>query len=81
MLVADAEVDEIRPHLPRLADALYRHLPSGVGVKGHLHINKTELDAILRDGSQWALREGYARPEDVAHTEEQGAWSRPTRIR
>jgi tRNA-splicing ligase RtcB len=72
MLVADAQVDEIRPHIPRLADALYRHLPSGVGVKGHLHINKTELDAILRDGSQWALREGYARPEDVAHTEEQG---------
>jgi tRNA-splicing ligase RtcB len=72
MLVADAQADELRPHLPRLADALYRHLPSGVGVKGHLHTNKTELDAILRDGSQWALREGYARPDDVAHTEEQG---------
>ena len=43
-----------------------------MGVKGHLHTNKTELEGILRDGSQWAQREGYARPEDVAHTEERG---------
>ncbi len=65
-------VEEIRPYLDKLADALYKHLPSGVGVKGHLHINKAELDQILLDGSRWALREGYARPEDVAHTEEGG---------
>jgi tRNA-splicing ligase RtcB len=66
------DVQEIRPYLDTLADALYKHLPSGVGVKGHLHINKAELDQILLDGSRWALREGYARPEDVAHTEEGG---------
>ncbi len=63
---------EIRPHLDKLADALYKHLPSGVGVKGHLHINKAELDQILLEGSRWAQREGYATPEDVAHTEEGG---------
>lgn len=66
------DVEEIRPHLDKLADALYRYLPSGVGVKGHLHLNKAELDQILLDGSRWAQREGYARPEDVAHTEEGG---------
>lgn len=65
-------VDDVRPHLPRLADALYRHLPSGVGVKGHLHTNKSELDAILAGGSRWTHREGFARSEDVAHTEEGG---------
>jgi tRNA-splicing ligase RtcB len=64
--------EELRPYLASLADALYRHLPSGVGVKGSLHVNKTELDEILRDGSKWALREGYARKTDVAHTEEEG---------
>ena len=56
----------------RLADALYRHVPSGVGVKGSLHLNKTELDQVLVDGSRWALKEGFARKEDVAHTEEGG---------
>jgi tRNA-splicing ligase RtcB (3'-phosphate/5'-hydroxy nucleic acid ligase) len=72
LLASNSTADELRPFLPKLADALYRHLPSGVGVKGHLHTNKTELEGILRDGSQWAEREGYARREDVAHTEERG---------
>jgi tRNA-splicing ligase RtcB len=72
VLTTSLDADEIQPHLARLADALYKHLPSGVGVKGHLHVNKTELDAILADGSKWALREGYARKEDVAHTEDGG---------
>jgi tRNA-splicing ligase RtcB len=72
VLATHLDVNEIRPHLDKLADALYRYLPSGVGVKGHLHINKAELDQILLEGSRWAQREGYARPEDVAHTEEGG---------
>ena len=66
------DVEDVRPHLAHLADALYRRLPSGVGVKGSLHVNKSELDEILRDGSKWALREGFARAADVAHTEEGG---------
>lgn len=72
LLASHVDAEEIRPHLRELADALYRHLPSGVGVKGHLHTNKSELEEILRDGSQWAAREGFARPADVAHTEESG---------
>jgi tRNA-splicing ligase RtcB (3'-phosphate/5'-hydroxy nucleic acid ligase) len=66
------DAEEVRPYLKDLADALYRNLPSGVGVKGHLHTNKTELEHILADGSRWALREGFARQEDIAHTEEGG---------
>jgi tRNA-splicing ligase RtcB len=66
------DIEDVRPHLARLADALYRHLPGGVGVKGSLHVNKSELDETLRDGSRWALREGFARAADVEHTEEGG---------
>jgi tRNA-splicing ligase RtcB len=53
-----------------------------VGVKGRLHINKAELDEILADGSRWAEREGYARSDDVAHTEEGGrmAGANPAKV-
>ena len=64
-----------------LADALYRHLPSGVGVKGNLHINKSELDEILHDGSQWALREGFARPRTSRTPKRAAAWPAPIRPR
>ncbi len=72
LLASHLDADEIRPHLQALADALYRHVPSGVGVKGQLHINKGELDRILADGSLWALREGYATRTDIDHTEQNG---------
>ncbi len=72
LLAANLNAADVRPHLTELADALYRYLPSGVGVKGNLHINKSELDAILQQGSQWAQREGFATQDDVDHTEERG---------
>jgi tRNA-splicing ligase RtcB len=72
VLTTGLDADEIAPHVKTLADALYKHLPGGVGVKGHLHVNRSELDDILTNGSMWALQEGYARQEDVAHTEENG---------
>ncbi|HEX9114662.1 MAG TPA: RtcB family protein, partial [Anaerolineae bacterium] len=43
-LAANFDIEQIRSHLKELADALYYALPSGVGVKGHLHLNKTEMD-------------------------------------
>ncbi|OQA47169.1 MAG: RNA-splicing ligase RtcB [Chloroflexi bacterium ADurb.Bin325] len=72
LVASHLDVEEARPHMAALADALYRHVPGGVGVKGQLHINKAELDRILADGSQWAQREGYATPADVEHTEHRG---------
>jgi tRNA-splicing ligase RtcB len=82
LLAAHITADEVRPYLAELANALYERLPSGVGVKGHLHVNKSELDRILAEGSGWALREGYARSDDVEHTEERGhmAGADPERV-
>jgi len=72
LLGSHLDAADLRPHLSHLADILYRNVPSGVAAKGNLHINASELDRILADGSRWALREGFARKEDVAHTEEGG---------
>lgn len=72
LLAAGADAEQIKPQIGRLADALYRYVPSGVGVKGNLHTNKAELDHILAEGSHWALREGYATRHDIDHTEQGG---------
>jgi tRNA-splicing ligase RtcB len=75
LLATHIDAEELRPHMQNLADALYRYVPSGVGVKGQLHTNKAELDRILAEGSRWALREGYATRADVEHTEQGGQMS------
>lgn len=72
LLASAIDEETLRPHIAQLADALYQSVPSGVGVKGNLHTNRAELDRILAEGSQWALREGYATRHDVDHTEQGG---------
>lgn len=64
--------DEVKPFLSDLATELHRQCPSGVGVSGHLRLDKDEMRRLLREGSQWAKKEGYATGQDVRRTEEGG---------
>ncbi|HSM55816.1 MAG TPA: RtcB family protein, partial [Candidatus Sulfomarinibacteraceae bacterium] len=73
LLASEMEEGELRPHLDKLATALYQHVPSGVGEKGFLRVSDAQMDEVLRTGARWALQQGMARPEDLAHTEENGS--------
>jgi tRNA-splicing ligase RtcB len=64
--------EEIAPHIGELATALYYNCPSGVGEKGSVKVSEDEFDELCVKGSRWALKRGYARPEDLARTEESG---------
>ena len=72
VLASTAVAQEVRPFLDDLALALDRDCPSGVGASGSLKLSDSELDEVLTDGAKWALRHGYARREDVDHTEQSG---------
>lgn len=63
---------EIQPHLEDLTNALFYNCPSGVGKKGHLRLSQKEVDQVAANGARWALKKGYARPQDIARTEENG---------
>jgi len=63
---------EVHPHIDKLATALHQNCPSGVGSEGHVPLSARQLDEVLVKGSKWALEQGYARPEDLEHTEERG---------
>ncbi len=64
--------DEIKEKIPKLMDALFMNVPSGVGSKGKIRITKSELDELLVKGPEWAVKNGYGRAEDLSHTEERG---------
>jgi len=63
---------DLPPIKTALADALYRHIPAGVGSRGLLNLSGQELDEMLEDGAEWALRRGYGRAADLDRTEERG---------
>ncbi len=64
---------QLAPLQRRLADALYQHIPAGVGSTGRIHLKSpSEFDAMLQGGAQWAVGRGWGRPEDLERTEERG---------
>ncbi len=72
LMATRVTAQEAEPHLQDLASALYSNCPSGVGVKGSVPLSEKELDRVCREGSSWALKNGYAQPEDLPRTEEAG---------
>jgi len=72
LLVAQTSVEEINPYVKEVASTIYANCPSGVGARGSLHLTNADLDEVLHQGASWMLGQGYARREDVDHTEEFG---------
>jgi len=65
--------NEVRPRIERLINELFVNIPSGLGSKGKIRVNKKELDEVLIKGSQWAVEKGYGDAEDIVVTEESGS--------
>jgi tRNA-splicing ligase RtcB len=63
---------DIQPHKQRIADELYRSVPAGVGSRGKLQLNHSEMVAMLTGGAKWAVERGFGESEDLERTEEHG---------
>ena len=74
--------EDIRPVKEQLADVLFRTVPAGLGSTGHLHLNRSEMHAMLAGGARWAVERGYGAVEDLDRIEEHGcmAGARPDKV-
>ena len=63
---------DVQPKKEQLTQALFDHIPVGVGSKGMIPMNAKDLDEALEMGMDWSLREGYVWAEDKEHCEEYG---------
>jgi tRNA-splicing ligase RtcB len=63
---------EVGPVREQLAQALFDHIPVGVGSKGVIPTTMKDLNSALEMGMDWSVREGYSWAEDKEHCEEYG---------
>ncbi|KAF6001680.1 hypothetical protein F1559_001370 [Cyanidiococcus yangmingshanensis] len=63
---------DLQPLREKIAQALFDHLPVGVGSRGIIFTTPRDLDEALASGIDWSLREGYSWAEDKEHCEEYG---------
>jgi tRNA-splicing ligase RtcB len=73
LLASSIDFESARGEMDKLATLLNKYCPSGVGKEGAIKLNLKELDQVLREGSRWALKNGYAAEADLARTEESGS--------
>jgi tRNA-splicing ligase RtcB len=68
----DLDEKDVRPRLGRIADALFRAVPSGVGRGGRVKAGPGEMDDVLRQGAAWAVKRGFGTPADLGAVETGG---------
>lgn len=73
LLRTNLNVAEVRPQIVKLADELFRNVPSGVGShRRDLKLSVSEERKILIQGARWAVENGFGCAEDLQHIEEYG---------
>ncbi|CAM2948690.1 replication factor C subunit (activator I) [Legionella steigerwaltii] len=64
--------EEFEPYKEQLADALFAHIPAGVGSKSRINLSMKQMDDMLRGGAVWAVKQGYGEREDLERIEDSG---------
>ena len=72
LLALDLEADAVAGVLPRLADALFTAVPSGVGAHGGTRLGRGELDRVMVRGARWVAEHSADGVDDLELTEEHG---------
>ena len=63
---------QVRPKLIELVNDLFKSIPTGVGSKGAVKLNNSQLDEVLVRGVNWAIDNGYGYSDDGDVCEESG---------
>ncbi len=60
---------DVKPHLTRLIDELFKNVPTGVGRSGKYRFDMTELRELMGEGVGYLKRRGLATDDDIENTE------------
>jgi tRNA-splicing ligase RtcB len=71
-MLTGLKVADILPVQEALADTLYRQIPAGVGSRGPITLDETDMDAMLAGGASWAVKRGWGEARDLERIEEDG---------
>jgi len=72
LLGSQLQLSQVEPYLDELASTLNAYCPSGVGESGSVRLSENDLEQVCREGARWALKNGYATPNDLRRTEAGG---------
>ena len=63
---------EVNPQIPDLLNGLFESVPSGLGSKGKIRTTASDLNSIMENGVDWAIKHGFGFDEDREFVEDNG---------
>ncbi len=75
LLRTNLQKKDVIPHAQKLSEDLFRNVPSGVGSKAKIHLNRSQLNELLTEGAAYCVKRGLGWEKDLEHCEEKGALS------
>jgi tRNA-splicing ligase RtcB len=64
-MLTGLKISDIVPVQRPLADSLFRQIPAGVGSKGAITLEASDMEAMLAGGAGWALERGWGEARDL----------------
>ena len=64
---------DVRPRLRELIDQVFREVPCGAGSEGRVHLKRSQVIDVLRQGARWMVENGYGDVRDTQFAEAGGA--------
>jgi tRNA-splicing ligase RtcB (3'-phosphate/5'-hydroxy nucleic acid ligase) len=58
--------------IKKINDLLFQKIPTGVGGESEIKLSDDDLNAVLTEGCNWALRNGYGEEDDLLYCESNG---------
>ncbi|MGB2989905.1 MAG: RtcB family protein, partial [Candidatus Zixiibacteriota bacterium] len=64
LIRTDLTLEEVKPKMTTLMDALFKAVPAGVGSSGIVKLNSETFKQIMVKGVDWCIENGYGWQED-----------------
>lgn len=72
LLTSAFKKEDIVHLLEPLSKELYAQVPSGMGKGGSIRLFSEQMDAVLTNGAEWCVANGYATSDELSHIESNG---------
>jgi len=72
VLLSEWQERDLKPYLEKLANEIYKEVPSGLGKGRKLKFSIEELNKILEGGVPYLVEKGYGEKEDIENCEGNG---------
>jgi tRNA-splicing ligase RtcB len=71
-LKTDLKLAEVKPKIKELINTLFEIVPAGLGKRGKIQLNDSEVNNVLTQGAKWVVSKGYGTKEDLEFIEDNG---------